>query len=42
LYAKVLPKVDSDVGSEDQGIRLQFTSLPPETKTYLDQIRSDE
>jgi adenylate cyclase len=42
LYAKVLPKADSDTGPEDQGIRLQFTSLPPETKTYLDQIRSDE
>ncbi len=42
LYAKVLPKAHSDAGPEDQGIRLQFTSLPPETKTYLDQIRSDE
>jgi hypothetical protein len=41
VYAKVLPQDDSDAGSEDEGIRLQFTSLPPETKKYLEQIRSD-
>jgi adenylate cyclase len=41
LYAKVLPKDDSDAGSQDQGIRLQFTSMAQETKNYLEQKRSD-
>jgi adenylate cyclase len=41
MYAKVLPQDDSDAGSEDKGIRLQFTSIPQETKNYLEQIRSD-
>jgi adenylate cyclase len=40
LYAKVLPKDDSDASSEDKGIRLQFTSMPQETKAYLDKRRS--
>ena len=41
LYAKVLPIEDSEAGPEDKGIHLQFTSIPPETKNYLEQIRSD-
>jgi len=41
LYAKVLPKDDSHTGPEDRDIRLQFTSMPPETKHYLEQIQSD-
>ena len=41
LYAKVLPSEDSGDGPESRGIRLQFTSMPPETKTYLEQIKSD-
>jgi adenylate cyclase len=41
LYAKVLPIEDSDAGPEDKGIRLQFTSMPPETKNYIEQMLSD-
>ena len=41
VYAKVLPQNDSDAGSQDKGIRLQFTSMSPETKKYLEQMRSD-
>ena len=41
MYAKVLPQDDSDAGSEDQEIRLQFTSVEQEAKDYLKQIRSD-
>jgi adenylate cyclase len=41
LYAKVLPIEDSDAGPEDKRIRLQFTSMPPETKNYIEQMLSD-
>ena len=41
LYAKVLPIEDSEAGPEDKGIRLQFTSMPPETKNYIEQMLSD-
>lgn len=42
LYAKVIPQEDSDAGSQDRGIRLQFTSMAQEAKNYLERIRSDD
>ena len=41
LYAKVLPQVDVNTDSEDEGIRLQFTWIPQEAKKYLEHIPSE-
>jgi adenylate cyclase len=35
LYAKVMPKEDSDAMSSDDGIRIEFTSVPDEAKKFL-------
>jgi adenylate cyclase len=35
LYAKVMPKEDSDAMSSGDGIRIEFTSVPDEAKKFL-------
>ena len=41
LYAKVLPHDKSDGSATDHRARLQFTSMPQDTKDFLDKRQSD-
>ena len=41
LYAKVLPHDKPDGSATDHRTRLQFTSMPQDTKDFLDKKQSD-
>jgi adenylate cyclase len=42
IYAKVLPAENPDASAIDNRVRLQFTSISPETRDYLEKIQSDK
>ncbi len=42
IYAKILPVENPDASTAGNRVRLQFTSMSPETKAYLDKRQSDK
>ena len=42
IYAKVLRAENPDASAIDNRVRLQFTSISPETRDYLEKIQSDK
>ncbi len=42
IYAKILPAENPETPVTDNRVRLQFTSISPETRDYLEKIQSDK
>jgi adenylate cyclase len=42
IYAKILPVENPDASAAGNCVRLQFTSMSPETKDYIDKRQSDK